>query len=142
MNWKQRLMAQASEKLRDVAESETAKNFSARAKQTATTLAKRAQEGAIDAAQSFIEANSDPNALKLQFLNARLSVLAPSQGFEMAHPSAGTIVVSDGENNGLIINAGAKPAYVVDTIGNVTRLNQNTYDLGPEDGINVVVLDT
>ena len=142
MSWKQRLLAQASEALKDVAESDTAKNLATKAKQTATTLAQRAREGAVDAAQSFLEANSDPSAIKIQFLNARLSVLSPSHGFEIAHPSAGTIVVSDGENNGLIIHAAANPAYVADTIGQTSRLNQNTYDLGPEDGINVVVLDT
>jgi hypothetical protein len=141
MNWKEKL-AKATNALRDAAESETARNLAARAQQTAETLAKKAREGALDAAQTFVQANSDPGAIKIQFLNARLSVMSPSQGFEIAHPSEGTIVVSDGDNNGLIINAAAAEAYVSDTIGEVARLNENTYDLGPVDGVNVVVIDT
>jgi hypothetical protein len=141
MNWKEKL-AKATVALKDAAESETARNFAARARQTAESLAQRAREGALDAAQTFVQANSDPGAIKIQFLNARLSIMSPSLGFEIAHPSEGTIVISDGANNGLIINAAATDAYVADTIGQVTRLNENTYDLGPVDGVNVVVIET
>jgi hypothetical protein len=48
-------------------------------------------------------------------------------------------VVSDGQGNGLVINAAAEPAFVAETIGTVSQLSGNTYDLGPEDGINLVV---
>ena len=128
--------------LRDAAESDTARGIAAKARQTASSLAEKAKEGAIDAAQSFVQANADPSAIKIQFLNASVSVVSPSTGFEVGHPSEGTIVVSDGEHNGLIINAAAEPAYVAETIGSVTQLNANTYDLGTEDGINVVVIET
>ena len=141
MNWKNKL-AGVTNALRNAAESETAREIAARAKQTASTLAEKAKEGALDAAQSFVAANEDPSALKIQFLNARLSVVSPSNGFEIARPSEGTLVVSDGEHNGLIINAAAEPAYIVDTVGTVTQLNSNSYDLGAEDGINVVVIET
>jgi hypothetical protein len=141
MNWKEKL-AKATVALRDAAESETARNFATRARQTAETLAQRAREGALDAAQAFVQANADPNAIKIQFLNARLSVMSPSPGFEIAHPSEGAIVVSDGANNGLIIDAAAAQPFVSDTIGQVTRLSENTYDLGPVDGVNIVVIET
>ena len=39
----------------------------------------------------------------------------------------------------MVVNAAADPAYVAQTIGTVARLSGNTFDLGPEDGINVVV---
>ncbi len=141
MNWKEQL-AKATNALRDAAESQMARNIAAKAKQTASTLAQKARAGALDAAQSFVEANADPAAFKVQFLNARLSVVSPSNGLEINHPSEGTIIVSDGEDNGLVINAAAETAYVAEMIGKVTRLNENTYDLGAEDGINVVVIET
>jgi hypothetical protein len=49
-------------------------------------------------------------------------------------------VVADGQGNGLVVNAAADPAFVVETIGTVARLGANTFDLGAEDGVNVVVL--
>lgn len=51
-----------------------------------------------------------------------------------------TLVISDGSGNGLVINAAADKAYVAETIGAVNRVNANTYDLGTEDGIDVVVI--
>jgi len=56
-------------------------------------------------------------------------------------PDAATLVIADGQGNGLVVNAAADPAYVVEMIGAVGRLSGNTFDLGPEDGINVVVTD-
>ena len=50
-----------------------------------------------------------------------------------------TLVVSDGQGNGLVINAAADPAFVAELIGSVARLSGNTFDLGAEDGTNVVV---
>ena len=140
MSWKAQL-TKATNALRDATESDTARSIAAKARQAASTLAAKAKEGAMDAAQAIVEANSDPSAFKIQFLNARLSIVSPSNGLEVARPSENTLVISDGENNGLIINAAANPAYVADTIGKVTQLNGNTYDLGAEDGINVVVID-
>ncbi len=43
----------------------------------------------------------------------------------------------------LIVGAGgnpaADPAYVAEMIGTVARLDGNTFDLGAEDGVNVVI---
>lgn len=140
MNWKDRLN-QAAATLKDVVDSDSARQFTAQARQKAAQLTARARAGALDAAQAFVQANSDPSTVTVQLMNARLSIVAPSDGLEIARPNAGTLIVSDGENNGLVVNAAAKPAYVADTIGTVARLNANTYDLGPQDGINVVVLE-
>jgi len=85
MNWKTQL-SKAVSALKDVAESDTARNLAAKAQKSASLLAQKAKSGALDAAQSFIEANSDPAALKVQFLNARLSILSPSNGIEIARP--------------------------------------------------------
>jgi len=49
------------------------------------------------------------------------------------------LVVADDRENGLVINAAADPAYVVEPIRTVSRLSGNTFDSGAEDGINVVV---
>lgn len=79
--------------------------------------------------------------LTVRRLNARLSVLSPSEGISVTRPNAATLVVADGQGNGLVVNAVADPAYVVETISNVARLSGNTFDLGAEDGLNVVVTD-
>lgn len=139
MNWKEQL-DKAVNALRDVAESDTVKSVTAKAKQTAVKLAQKAREGALNAAEAFIEANADPAVLRVHFLNADLSILSPSDGVDITRPNASTLVVSDGTGNGLVINAMTDPAYVAETIGTVNRLNANTYDLGAEDGVNVVVL--
>jgi hypothetical protein len=73
------------------------------------------------------------------FLNARVTVLSPAEGISITRPEAATLVVADCQGNGLVINAAADPAFVVETIGSATQLSGNTYDLGPEDGINLVV---
>jgi len=140
MNWKEQLN-KAIDAVKDATESETARNMATKAKEAAKKLTEKARAGALDVAQSFVEANADPAACKCQFLNARLSVLAPSSGLEISTPSEGTVVVSDGEHNSVVINAAANPSYVLETIGTVTQLSANTYDLGPEDGINVVLLE-
>ena len=140
MDWKSQLR-KATNAVREAAESETARNLAAKAQRRASDLAQKVKSEALDAAQAFVEANADPATLRVQFLNVKISVVAPSNGLEIARPSEGTLVISDGENNGLIINAAAKPAYVVESIGRVSALSSNTYDLGPQDGINVVVLE-
>ncbi len=139
MNWKDQVN-KAMASLTDVAESDTVRNIVNKAKETATTLTQKAKDGAMDAAQAFIEANSDPSALKLRYLNADVSIVSPSDGVEITRPTGGTLVISDGAGDGVVINAAADQAYVTETIGTVNRLNANTYDIGTEDGINVVVL--
>ena len=139
MSWKEQL-DKAVKSLREVAESDTVKGIAAKARETATNLAQRARAGVLSAAEAYVEANADPAVLRVHFLNADLSILSPSDGVAITHPSAGTLAVMDGAGNGLIINAAPDPAYVAETIGTVGRLNANTYDLGAEDGINVVVL--
>ena len=139
MTWKDQVN-KAIESLKDVAESDTVRNIVNKAKETATTLTQKAKDGAMDAAQAFIEANSDPSALKLRYLNADVSIVSPSDGVEITRPTGGTLVIADGSGDGVVINAAADQAYVTETIGTVNRLNANTYDIGTEDGINVVVL--
>lgn len=56
----------------------------------------------------------------------------------MTRPDAATLVVRD-EENGLVINAAADPAFVVEQIGTVAQLSGNSFDLGAEDGVNLVV---
>ena len=128
--------------VKEFADKETARNLAAKTRATAQHLAQKAKEGALDAAQAFVEANSDPAAVKLHYLNADLSVVSPTDGLEISRPRPGTLAVSDGQGNGVVIDAGAAKAYVVETIGAVNRLNDSTYDLGPEDGVNLVVLKT
>ena len=139
MVWKEQLN-RAIEGIKSAAESETAQRFAAKAKDTAQTLVRKAKEGALDVADAFIQANSDPSALKLRFLNAQVSIVSPSDSIEITRPSAGSVVISDGEGNAVVINAAAKDPFVAETIGNVARLEKGAYDLGPEDGINVVVI--
>ena len=138
MAWKDQLN-KALNTLKEVAESEKTKDIAAKAKETATNLAQRAKEGALGAAEAFVEANADPSAMRLRFHNADLTIVSPADDLEITRPNAGTIVVNDGAGNGLVINAAAEKAYVAETIGAVHRLNDTTYDLGAEDGINVIV---
>lgn len=140
MSWKDQFI-RASKVIREVAESETAQALTAKARTHAVELAEKARSGAMDAAQSFVSANSNPGALNIQYQNARISVVSPSDGFEFARPNPDTLIISDGENNGLVINASAERPYVIEQIGKATRLSENTYDLGAVDGVNVVVLD-
>lgn len=139
MNWKEQL-DKAIGTLKQVAESDTVKGLTVKAKETASKLAQRAKSGALGAAEAFIEANSDPAALKVRYLNADLSVLSPSNGIEVTRPSPGSVVISDGAGNGIVINAAAAKASVSERIGTVAQLGSNSYDLGAEDGVNVVVL--
>jgi hypothetical protein len=139
MSWKDKL-DEAVKAIQHIAESDTVKSITTRARQTAVKLAQKAKEGAVNTAEAFVEANSDPSALKIRYLNADFSIVSPSDGLEIKRPQGGTVVISDGTGNGLVINASADKAYVAETVGTVTRLGANTYDLGAEDGINVVVL--
>jgi hypothetical protein len=140
MSWKEQL-DKAVASIKEVAASEQARDMAAKAKATATSLAQKVKEGAVGAADALVEANRDPSALTVRFLNANLTVVSPSEGIAVTRPDAATLVIADGQGNGLVVNAAANPAYVAELIGNVTRLSGNTFDLGAEDGINVVVTD-
>ena len=141
MSWRDQLN-KAIDAVKEASESETVRNLTAKAKGTATMLAQKAKEGTLDAAQALVEANADPSAVTVQFQNARFSVVSPGDGLEISRPTATTVVVSDGQGNGLVINAAADTAYVSETIGQATQLSVGTYDLGNEDGENVVVIKT
>jgi hypothetical protein len=138
MSWKEQL-DKAIATIRDAAESEKAREIAAKARASATTLARKARQGAVNAADAFVEANRDPSSMAVRFLNADLTVLSPSEGIAITRPDAATLVVADDQGNGLVINAATKPAFVAEMIGNVARLSGNTFDLGPEDGVNVVI---
>jgi hypothetical protein len=138
MTWQEQL-DRAIEAIKGAAESETAKNIAAKAKETASVLTRKTKEGALGAAEAFVEANADPASVRVHYLNAHLSVVSPSDGLDITRPTAATLVVADGQGNGIVINAAADKAYVSETIGQVTQLSADTYDLGPEDGENLVV---
>jgi hypothetical protein len=138
MGWKDQL-DKAVAAVKDAAESDQARDIAAKAKATATNLAQKVKEGTVSAADTLVEASRDPSSMTLRFLNADLTVLSPSEGISITRPDAATLVIADGQENGLVINAAADPAFVVEMIGAVARLSDNTYDLGTEDGINVVV---
>jgi len=139
MGWQEQL-DKAIAAVKGAAESERARAIAARARATAVSVASRAKEGALGAADAFLEANRDPSALAVRFLNVDLTVLSPSEGVSVTRPDAATLVVSDGQGNGVVINAATDPAFVAEQIGTVKQLSGNTFDLGPEDGVNVVVL--
>ena len=139
MGWQEQL-DKAIAAVKGAAESERARAIAARARATAVSVASRAKEGALGAADAFVEANRDPSALAVRFLNVDLTVLSPSEGVSVTRPDAATLVVSDGQGNGVVINAATDPAFVAEQIGTVKQLSGNTFDLGPEDGVNVVVL--
>ncbi len=138
MNWREQL-DKAISTLKTAAESDTVKNLTTKAKDTATNLAQKVKGGALGAAEAFVQANADPASIRLQYFNADISVVSPSDGLEITRPHGGTLVITDGSGNGLVINASADKASVSETIGQVVRLGDNTYDLGVEDGVNVVV---
>jgi len=139
MTWKEQL-DKAVAAIKEAAESEQARSIMSKTKATAQLLARKVKEGSLDAAEVFVEANADPAAIKVHFLNVAVNVISPSDGVEITRPNASTLVVADGEGNGLVIDAGAEPAFVAETIGKVKQLSGGTYDLGPEDGINLVII--
>ena len=139
MNWKDKL-DEAVKAIRNVAESDTVKNLVTKARDTAMQLGQKVRQGAVNAAEAFIEANADPSTLTIRYLNADCKIVSPSDDLEIKRPHGGTLVISDGAGNGLVVNASADIAYVAETVGTVTRLGANTYDLGAEDGVNVIVL--
>lgn len=138
MSWKEQL-DKAIAQIKEAADSEKAREYSAKAKSTAASLIDKVKVGAVGAAETFLEANRDPSSLQVQFLNADLAVLSPSEAITISRPDAASLVISDGEGNGLVINAAADPAFVVEQIGTVTQLSGNSFDLGAEDGVNLIV---
>ncbi|MCG6940319.1 MAG: hypothetical protein LJE69_03600 [Thiohalocapsa sp.] len=138
MTWKEQL-DKAIASVKDAADSERAREIADRAKSTASSLIEQVRTGAVGAASSFLEANRDPSSLEVHFLNAHLTILSPSEGISISRPDAATLVISDGNENGLVINAAADPAFVVEQIGSVSQASGNTFDIGAEDGVNVVV---
>ena len=138
MGWQEQL-DKAIAAIKEAADSEKARDMAAKAKATATDLARKVRDGAVDAADALVEANREPSSLTVRFLNADLTVLSPSEGISVTRPDAASLVIADGQGNGLVINAAADPAFVSEMIGVVTQLSGNTFDLGNEDGINVVV---
>lgn len=138
MGWQEQLN-KAVQAVKDAADSDQAREIAAKAKTTATSLMQKAKDGAMSAADALVEANRDPSALTLHFLNADVTIVSPSEGITISRHDAGTLVVSDGQENGLVINAAADPAFVVETIGTVAHVSDNTYDLGDEDGVNLVI---
>lgn len=141
MTWKEQL-DKAIAAVKEAATSENAQEIAGKAKTAALGLVEKVRTGALNAADAFVEANRDASSLSVRFLNADLTILSPAEGISVTRPDAATLVIADGAGNGLVINAGADPAFVVETIGAVARLNSSTFDLGQEDGVNVVVLKT
>lgn len=139
MSWTDQLN-KAVAAIKDAAGSETAQRFAAKAKQTATSLADKAKNGALSAADAFVAANGDPSALKIRFLNVEVSVISPSDGLTLGRPNAATLTITDGDGNGVVINASAETPFVTETVGDVNRLDGNTYDLGPADGIDLLII--
>lgn len=138
MSWKEQV-DKAVAVVRDAADSDNARDIASKAKTTATSLLTKVRDGAVSAADAFVAANRDPSSIEVSFMNARLAVLSPTEGISVTRPEPATLVVADGEGNGLVINAAADPAFVVEMIGTAVQESGNTYDLGATDGVNVVV---
>ncbi len=138
MGWQEQL-DRAIAAVKEVADSDKAQDMAAKAKATATDLARKVKDGAVDAADALVEANREPSSMAVRFLNVDLTVLSPSEGISVTRPDVASLVVADGQGNGLVINAAADPAFVSEMIGSVAQLSSNTFDLGQEDGVNVVV---
>jgi len=138
MNWKEQL-DKALGSIKEATESDKAKEIATTAKSTASSLLEKIKGGAMGAAEAFVTANRDPSSLEVHYLNAHVTVVAPTAGLSITRPEPASLVISDGEGNGLVINAAADPGFVAEQIGTVNQASGNTFDLGPEDGANVVV---
>ena len=139
MDWKEQFN-KATAALKGVAESEQVKSLTAKAKQAAGDLARAAKQGAHVAADAVVKATSDPSTVRLQYLNAEISILSPSDGLQITRPHAGGLMISDQAGNGLVISLAPPKAQVTETVGIVKKLNDTTFDVGGEDGVNVIVL--
>ena len=141
MDWKAQL-DKATAALKGVADNDTVKGLTTKAKQAASDLAKAARQGAHTAADAVVKATSDPATVKMHYLNAEISIVSPSDGLQVSRPHAGALVISDGAGNALVISLAPPKAVVSEMVGAVAKLNDTTFDLGPEDGVNVIVLKT
>ena len=113
MGWNEQV-SKAIAAIKEAADSEKARDLSAKAKETATVLIAKVKAGAVDAAEAFLQANRDSSSLRVSYLHADLTILSPSDGVSVTRPDAGFLVVADGQDNGLVINAGTDPAYVTE----------------------------
>jgi hypothetical protein len=126
--------------LKGVADSDKVRTATAKAKETASHLARQVRDGAVSAADAFVKANSDAAALRVRYMNADLSIVSPSDDLRVGRPSAGVLTITDGAGNGLVINAAADAVVVSQVLGTVKTIGGTSFDIGPEDGANVVVL--
>ena len=138
MGWQDQLN-KAIQTVRNAADSDRAREIATTAKTTAASLMQKAKDGAMSAADALVEANRDPSALVLHHMNADVTIVSPSEGIAISRHDAGPLVITDGKENGLVINAAADPAFVVETIGTVIHVSDNTYDLGDQDGVHLVM---
>lgn len=138
MDWKAQL-DRATAAIKGVADSEQVKNLTVKAKQAASDLAAAAKKGTATAAAAVSRATSDPATLRVSYLGAEICVVSPSDGVQVTRPHAGAVTIADGLGNALVITL-APQAQVGESIGVVKQLDATTWDLGPEDGVNVVVL--
>lgn len=139
MDWREQLN-KAAAALQNVTDSERVKSITTKARQTASDLVQRAKQGALNAADAYVEANADPAAVRFHYLNADISILSPSDGLQITRPHAGALVINDGAGNGIVLNIGGDKVTLGQTVGVVKALSDMTFDLGTEDGVNVVVL--
>lgn len=137
MDWKAQL-DKATAAVKGVADSDKFKSLTAKAKEAASDIAKAAKHGAHAAADAVAKATSDPATLRVSYMGAEISVVSPSDGLQISRPHAGALTIADGAGNALVINLAAK-AQAGETVGTVAKLDDSTYDIGPEDGVNVVV---
>ncbi len=94
MGWQEQL-DRAIAAVKEVADSDKAQDMAAKAKATATDLARKVKDGAVSAADALVEANREPSSLTVRFLNADLTVLSPSEGISVTRPDAASLVVDD-----------------------------------------------
>jgi hypothetical protein len=138
MDWKAQL-DKATAAIKGVAESDKMKNLTAKAKDAASGIAAAAKKGAHAAADAVAKATSDPSTLRITYMGMEISIVSPSDGLQITRAHAGALTIADGAGNALVVNLESKP-QAGETVGTVAKLDDTTYDLGAEDGVNVVVL--
>jgi hypothetical protein len=67
--------------------------------------------------------------------------MSPSDGLQLTRANASALIVADQEGNGLVISLASPKADVIEAVGVVKKLKDTTWDLGTEDGVNVIVLE-
>ena len=139
MDWKGQL-DKATAALKGVAESDKVKSLTAKAKEAAADIGKAARQGAHAAADALGKATSDPATLRVHYMGAEISIVSPSDGLQISRPHAGALTIADGAGNALVINLAPPKPQAGETIGTVAKLDDTTFDLGTEDGVNVVVI--